>query len=87
MKLTAIRRSYSGYGYVTEAVEAISRYAFDELCAKRVEIMMSSENEKSWRVAERLGFLLEGTLRNECRNVDGRLRDTRVYAKIARNEG
>jgi len=81
-----IRRSYSGNGYVTEALDEISRYAFDELCAKRVQITMSAKNEKSRRIAERLGFVLEGTLRNECRNVDGTLGDTRVYARIARNE-
>jgi len=82
-----IRRSYSGNGYVTEAVEEISRYAFDELGAKRVVITTSPENEKSWRVAERLGFALEGTLRNDCRNTDGSLRDTRIYAKIAKDYG
>ena len=81
-----IRRSYSGNGYVTEAVEEISRYAFDELGAKRVLITTSADNENSWRVAEGLGFALEGTLRNDCRNTDGSLRDTRVYAKIAKNE-
>lgn len=75
-----IRKSCSGKGYVAEAVKEISRYALEDLKVNRVEIRMSSENEKSWRVAERLGFLLEGTLRNECRNVDGSLRDTRVYA-------
>ena len=82
-----IRRSYSGNGYVTEAVDEISRYAFDELCAKRVEMRMSTKNEKSWRVAERLGFILEGTLRNEHRNNDGTLRDTRIYARTSKMKG
>jgi RimJ/RimL family protein N-acetyltransferase len=81
-----IRRSQSGNGYATEAVEAISRYAFDELGSRRVVITTSPENEKSCRVAERLGFALDGTLRNDCRNTDGSLRDTRIYAKIAKND-
>lgn len=43
---------------------------------------MDDRNERSWRVAERCGFQLEGTLRNSARTVDGQLRDTRVYAKV-----
>jgi RimJ/RimL family protein N-acetyltransferase len=81
-----IRSSCSGNGYVTEAVEEISRYAFEILAARRVEIKASTENENSWRVAERLGFALEGILRNDCRNTDGSLRDTRIYAKIANDD-
>jgi RimJ/RimL family protein N-acetyltransferase len=34
-------------------------------------------------VAERAGFTLEGILRNDCRENDGTLRDTRVYAVIS----
>ena len=82
-----IRSSQTGNGYVSEAVDAIARYAFDELSAKRVVIIASADNEKSWRVAERLGFALEGTLRNDHRNTDGRLRDTRIYAKTAEDDG
>ena len=77
-----VRRSYSGKGYVTEAVKEITRFALEDLGAKRVEIQMSAKNSKSRRVPERLGFVLEGTLRNETRNVDGTLRDTCVYSKI-----
>ena len=79
-----IRRSFSGKGYVTEAVNEITRYAFEELQANRIEIMMSTMNEKSWHVAERSGYTLEGILRNHCRNIDGSLRDTKMYSKIKR---
>ena len=37
---------------------------------------MSSRNTKSRGVPERLGFALEGMLRNDARHVDGSLRDT-----------
>ena len=74
-----VRRRHEGRGYVTEAAAAIARFAFDALGAKRVEIRTDDRNERSWRVAERLGFRLEGVLRNECREHNG-LRDTRVYA-------
>jgi len=81
-----VRQSYSGLGYVTEAVAEITRFALEELGAKRVEIRTSTRNVKSWRVAERLGFTLEGIFRNDARHIDGSLRDTKVYAKIGKEE-
>ena len=80
-----VRRRLEGRGYVTEAVAAIARFAFESLGAKRVEIRMDDRNERSWRVAERLRFRLEGVLRNECREHHG-LRDTRVYAVTEASE-
>ena len=81
-----VRQSYSGHGYVTEAVGEITRFALDELGAKRVEIRASTRNVKSWRIPERLGFTLEGILRNSARHLDGSLRDTKLYAKIGKEE-
>ena len=74
-----VRRRFEGQGYVTEAAREITWFAFETLGAKRVEIRTDDGNKRSWRVAERLGFRLEGVLRNECREAGG-LRDTRIYA-------
>jgi RimJ/RimL family protein N-acetyltransferase len=79
------RTSFCGHGYITEAVNRLTRFAFQELKAARVQIVMDNLNERSWRVAERTGFQLEGVRRNESRNTDGELRDARVYSKIADN--
>jgi RimJ/RimL family protein N-acetyltransferase len=75
-----------GRGYVTEATWALTRHAFEALGANRVEIRTDDLNRRSWRVAERLGFRLEATLRNEVRSPNGRLRDTRIYGAIALGE-
>lgn len=77
------RTPLCGRGYVTEAAEALIRYAFSTLAAKRVEIRMDHRNLPSAAVAERLGFELEGVLRNQVRDHHGRLRDTRVYALLS----
>jgi ribosomal-protein-serine acetyltransferase len=47
-----------------------------------VEIRMDAGNERSWRVAERAGFRLEGVLRGDSLTPAGELRDTRVYARV-----
>jgi ribosomal-protein-serine acetyltransferase len=77
-----VRDRFQGQGYVTEAVTAIADIAFDVLGARRVDIRMSTRNERSRRVAERAGFELEGTLRNDGRHLDGSLRDTLVFARV-----
>lgn len=76
------RSGDAGRGLVTEAVRALSRMAFDELGAQRVEIRMDDRNVASRRVAERAGFAFEGLLRSDCLAVDGRVRDTRVYSRV-----
>lgn len=74
---------YSGKGYIIEAVQGISNFAFDELKARRVEIRCDSKNEKSCRIPEKLDFTLEGILKNDDVAVNGNeLRDTYIYAKV-----
>lgn len=77
-----IRTSCSNQGYMTEAVDAITNFASTVLEANRIEIRCDSRNIRSAKVAERLGFTLEGVLRNEIRDVQGLLRDTMVFAKV-----
>ena len=60
--------------------------AFTSLSARRFEVRMDDTNERSWRIAERLGFTLEGILRQDTRAPSGELRDTRVYSIVALDE-
>ncbi|TYS67791.1 GNAT family N-acetyltransferase [Sutcliffiella horikoshii] len=73
---------HSGKGYITEAVEGIGQFAFEQLGAQRVEIRCDSKNVKSRSVAERAGYILEGILKSSERDVNGGLRDTCVFAKV-----
>lgn len=77
-----VRASLEGQGYVTEAVNGITRFAFDELRAERLEIRCDSRNERSAAVARRAGYTLEATLRRDARDTSGRLRDTLVFARL-----
>jgi RimJ/RimL family protein N-acetyltransferase len=78
-----LRTSECDKGFMTEAVGAVTRFCFESLKARRVQLLIDDENRRSTRVADRCGFDLEGTLRNDYRYPDGRLRDTRVYSRIA----
>ena len=78
-----MRSSAQGKGYVTEAVLALTKMAFETLAARRVEIRMDQRNLKSRAVAERCGFELEGILRHDGLTPAGELRNTCVYARIA----
>jgi ribosomal-protein-serine acetyltransferase len=51
-----------GRGLVHRASAALLRYAFDELDLHRVALKCAATNAASIRVAERLGFRLEGRL-------------------------
>jgi ribosomal-protein-serine acetyltransferase len=81
-----VRTGSSGKGYVTEAVDGIVRFAVERLSATRIEIRCDARNTRSWRVAERAGFTLEGTLRSARIGVEGTFTDTRVYAKVRGHE-
>ncbi|KIL50997.1 GNAT family N-acetyltransferase [Jeotgalibacillus campisalis] len=75
----------SGQGYMTEAVEGIARFAFTTLDAQRVEIRCDAENKKSRSIPEKLGFELEGILKNnELNPLSKKPIDTCVYAKVIR---
>jgi RimJ/RimL family protein N-acetyltransferase len=74
------RKRYQGQGFMTEAASALTAFAFEHLGARRVWCLSDEENERSWRIAERLGFDYEGTLRGERCDPDGTRRSMRIYA-------
>lgn len=48
-----------GYGYATEATQAVRDFAFQTLGVKRLIAMIDPENEASIRVAQKLGMQYE----------------------------
>ena len=67
---------------MTEAVKGAIQFAFDKLSARRIEIRIDATNTNACNLAERLEFILEGTMENDFIAPDGSLRDARVYAKL-----
>ena len=72
-----------GQGYATEAASALLRWAFDTLDLNRVQAEADTRNIASARVLEKLGFVREGTLREDC-VVAGEVSDSWVYGLLRR---
>lgn len=80
------RARFEGQGYISEAVCEISRFAFEHLNARRIEIRCDALNERSARVAIRCGFQLEGQLRDHELDTAGQLRDTLIFSLLASDD-
>jgi len=70
-----------GQGYATEAVEALLGWAYQTVDLNRVQAEADTRNIASARVLEKLGFRLEGTLRQDC-TVNGDTSDSWVYGLL-----
>ena len=77
-----LRASAVGRGYATEATHLLVDLAFAQLGARRVELRCDARNEASRRVAERVGFVLEGRRRNAFLDQDGEPADELVFALV-----
>jgi RimJ/RimL family protein N-acetyltransferase len=75
----------TGQGYATEAAQAVVRWAFETLKVDRVDLQCASDNHASARVAERVGFRLEGRQRQRHRKRDDTLVD-RLWWGLLRAE-
>lgn len=74
--------SFQGRGLVTKACRALINHAFSELKLNRLEIQCDPENDRSRKVAQRLGFTQEGVLR-QLYWIRGRFVDQIVYSLLA----
>jgi RimJ/RimL family protein N-acetyltransferase len=70
-----------GQGYATEAAGTLLQWAFDTLDLNRVQAEADTRNVASARVLEKLGFVREGTLREDC-VVNGEVSDSWVYGLL-----
>jgi [ribosomal protein S5]-alanine N-acetyltransferase len=72
-----------GHGYATEAAGGLLRWGFGTLDLNRVQAETDTRNLASARVLEKLGFVREGTLREDC-VVNGEVSDSWVYGLLRR---
>jgi len=73
-----------GRGLVTNATRALVGHAFSVCKLNRLEIRAGTENQRSQRVPERLGFVREGVLR-DAERIKNRYIDHVLYSVLARD--
>ena len=76
-----IASSAWGKGYVQEAAGELLRHAFETLGLNRVEAEIDPTNSASGRALERLGFSLEGLLRQRW-IIDEQVSDSALYGLL-----
>ncbi|MEY3053183.1 MAG: hypothetical protein RLY31_2968 [Bacteroidota bacterium] len=76
-----LREDLQGQGMMTQACRAFLAYLFRGRQWNRVELYVAVENTRSLAVAERLGFVREGTLR-QAMYLHGRYCDVTIWALL-----
>lgn len=61
-----------GSGLMTDAVRRVCRFGFDDLSLTHIHWQAFEGNQASWRVAEKVGFRREGTIRGWLTSPTGR---------------
>jgi ribosomal-protein-serine acetyltransferase len=79
-----LAEKHQARGFMTMACRAYVEHAFGKLGLNRVEIRAATENHRSRAVPERLGFKLEGVVRDAEWLYD-RYVDHAVYGLLARD--
>ena len=80
----ALNVLYQKQGYALESVNALINELFEKYKINRIEAQIWKGNESSIRLAEKLKFSHEGTLR-EARLKDGKYSDLMVYALLQKD--
>ena len=76
-----VRTSYTGRGVAVAATKLLAKWSFEVLKLKRIEISVATGNQRSLRVAEKVGAKREGILRNRI-NIRGEMHDAVMYSLI-----
>ena len=72
---------FAGLGYTSEAVQLFVDYLFANKKTHRIHLVIVPENAASRRIAEKCGFVLEGTARGAFFNA-GRNQDVVIYSLL-----
>ena len=74
-----LARDQWGKGFAREAIRAVLNFAFEQMALNRIEIWTSAANQRSLRLAQRLGFTLDGRLRKRILEDDGQFHDCAIF--------
>ena len=76
--------SFEGKGIMSRSCRALIDYTFREFGLNRVEMECATDNTRSRKVAERLGFIQDGTIR-QAAWLNDRFVDYAIYGLLAQD--
>ncbi len=76
-----LAEGFVGKGIITRATKTMTDYAFAHLDVNRVYLGITPQNPRSYAIPERLGFTLEGTIRQN-EQLNGEWIDHRIYTML-----
>jgi ribosomal-protein-alanine N-acetyltransferase len=78
-----VSQAHAGKGFAQEAARRVIDFAFEDLGLNRIDLHAHVENGASNHIADKLGFTLEGTLRQGSRpKPTGTYGDKNVYGLL-----
>ena len=79
-----LTESYQHKGIITQSCKVLIKHAFSEMGLNRIQLKAATENFKSQRIAERLGFTFEGIERDGELHSHGFV-DLNVYSLLSKD--
>lgn len=79
-----LAEQYQGSGHITTACRALINHLFKERGLNRIEIRIPQGNQKSQAIPERLGFKMEGLIRDGER-LNGNYLDLSVFGLLRKD--
>ncbi|HEY2421212.1 MAG TPA: GNAT family protein [Neobacillus sp.] len=79
-----LAKKAEGHGVMTRSVQALLNYIFFQIGLNRVEIRCGEKNIKSRAIPEKLGFVIEGKIR-DGEQLYGRFHDLIIYSMLKRD--
>ena len=76
-----LSEKFEGYGIMTQVVDMIEKYSFNELKLHKLQIRVHPENYKSASAPQRLGYFKEATL-VEHEVMNGEYIDLDIFTKL-----
>ena len=80
-----LKQEFQHRGIMTDSVRTLIKFGFSKLNLNRIQIKCATQNEKSNKIPQRLGFTFEGIERDSEFVRDGVFRDANVWSLLKKD--
>lgn len=78
--------AYWGKGIMTEALQAVTEFLFNQVDMNRIQAMHDTKNPASGKVMQKVGMSYEGTMMQYRKRKDGTYGDVNIYAILKQSK-